>query len=162
MLTFKQFLMEGVVDQVQSTMDLTKKLAPRLARTGVGALFTPDTQLDTLVSAVNPNQPGLQGSYRYSPDPTKKLNKDGMYHTIKVFTTDPAAMGIPGSEDNSTLRHELQHRAQLISIAQDNPGVHPESLMQKASYSKFDDVMPLQRSWFTNFPGEDLSYKFYQ
>ena len=152
--------MEGVVDQVQSTMDLTKKLAPRLARTGVGALFTPDTQLDTLVSAVNPNQPGLQGSYRYVPDPTKKLNKDGMYHTIKVFTTDPGKIGIPGSEANSTLRHELQHRAQLISIAQDNPGVHPESLMQKASYSKFDDVMPLQRSWFTPFPGEDLSYKF--
>lgn len=162
MLTFKQFLMEGVVDQVQSTMDLTKKLAPRIARSGAGGLFTPDTQLDTLVSAVKPERPGLQGVYRYVTDPTRKFNKDGMYHTIKVFSTTPAEIGIPGSEANSTLRHELQHRAQVISIARDNPnlGLGPEAIMQKASYSKFDDVMPLQRGWFTPFPGPDLSYKF--
>jgi len=161
MLTFKQFLMEGVVHQVQSTMDLTKKLAPRIADKGSGALFTSDTQLDTLVTAFPPQERGLQGAYRYATDPTRKLNKDGRYHVIKVFTTNPAEIGIPGTNDNSTLRHELQHRYQITSLARDNPGLGPEALMQKSNYSKFDDVIPLRnRNWMTLFPGPDLSYKF--
>ena len=161
MLTFKQFLMEGVVDQVQSTMDLTKKLAPRLANKGSAALFTPDGDLDTLVMASPIEDPAFKGAYRSTTDPTRKLNKDGKYNVIKVFSDTPAKIGIPGSDDNSTLRHELQHRFQVISASQKNPNLSPEAMMQKLMSSKYNNLIPLRQRSFTFSPhGPELSYKF--
>ena len=137
MMRFKQFLMEGVVDQINSTRTLASYIAPRVK--GVQTFYNlPGSSVDTIVTTPS-KQSSTLGSYDYRVNPLINKN-DQDFHLIKVYTDNAENLGIPSSRENSTLRHELQHRNQMNQMIQDRPNVAPSKLYGSMISSKYDSL----------------------
>jgi len=138
MLTFKQFLMEGVVDQIKSTKKLASIIAPEVK--GVKTFYDlPGSSVDTLV-ATPPADSTKLGSYDYRVAPPITKNDRDDFNYIRVYTDNPERLGIPSSIENSTLRHELQHRYQMNQMIQDRPSVSPSDILGSMVSSKYDSL----------------------
>ena len=138
MMRFKQFLMEGVVDQINSTRTLASYIAPRVK--GVQTFYNlPGSSVDTLV-ATPPADSIKRGSYDYRVAPPITKNDRDDFNYIRVYTDNPERLGIPSSQENSTLRHELQHRKQMNQMIQDRPNVAPSDILGSMVSSKYDSL----------------------
>ena len=139
MMRFKQFLMEGVVDQINSTRKLAAFIAPKVK--GVKTFENlPGSFVDTLI-ATPPADSTKLGSFGYYSDPSGiRKEKGGDFNSIKIYTDNAERLGIPSSVENATLRHELQHRYQMNQRIQNNPGVHPSDILASLNSSKFDSL----------------------
>lgn len=138
-MRFKQFLMEGVVDQINSTRKLAAFIAPEVK--GVKTFYNlPGSSVDTLV-ATPPADSTKLGSYDYRVVPKSLHGHDrDDFNYIRVYTDNPERLGIPSSVENSTLRHELQHRYQMNQIIQNSPGVSPSDILGSMVSSKYDSL----------------------
>jgi len=138
MMRFKQFLIEGVVDQINSTRTLASYIAPRVK--GVKTFYDlPGSSVDTLV-ATPPADSTKLGSYDYRVAPSITKNDRDDFNFIKVYTDNPERLGISSSIENSTLRHELQHRYQMNQMIQDRPSVSPSDILGSMVSSKYDSL----------------------
>jgi hypothetical protein len=122
MLRFKQFLVEGVVDQIQASRTRADLLGKNLAKTGKSTNYALGG-IGTYVF-VEPKDSRTLGDYRFLSKEKEysggvKLSHDA--HKINIYTDSPAQIRIPTSQENSALRHELQHLFQKSRQLQDNP-----------------------------------------
>ena len=130
--------MEGVVDQINSTRTLASYIAPRVK--GVQTFYNlPGSSVDTLV-ATPPADSIKRGSYDYRVAPPITKNDRDDFNYIRVYTDNPERLGIPSSQENSTLRHELQHRKQMNQMIQDRPNVAPSDILGSMVSSKYDSL----------------------
>lgn len=138
MLRFKQFLIEGVVDQIQLTQKRARLLAPELVKMNQNINYR-FGGIDTGVF-VGPRNLETRGTYAFIPK--GKEFTDGTknpldFHRIGINTDDIKNISIPISQENSTLRHELQHLWQKARQLATNPAY---ALSTKNS-KKFDNVV---------------------
>ena len=160
MLRFKQFLLEGVENQIKRTQKSANLLGQDLAKTGKSARYRFDG-IDTFAYVQPSNEKSL-GNYSFFPKGVKltddTINTDD-FHRIKVFTDNPTQITNLASQQNSTLRHELQHLWQRSQQLKDNP-----QYVDKKN-TKYNNIRPKEglglntSEYIKNEIGKDLSYK---
>jgi len=161
MISFKQFLLEGVVDQIKSTRRRSDLLAQEMAK-GLSNDSYKFGGIRTML-AVDPADNVSSGSYRYIPAGAGKSTVTGQattepIHYITVNTDKPAKLFDPQSAEKSTLRHELQHLFQRDAQLSANP----EYAMNRKISSKFNDIRGMGPNSAEhikqNNMGQDYSY----
>jgi|694.fasta_scaffold25308_13 hypothetical protein len=161
MISFKQFLLEGVVSQINSTRRRSDLLAQEMAK-GLSNDSYKFGGIRTML-AVDPADNVSSGSYRYIPAGAGKSSITGQattepIHYITVNTDKPAKLFDPQSAEKSTLRHELQHLFQRDAQLSANP----EYAMNRKISSKFNDIRGMGPNSTEhikqNNMGQDYSY----
>lgn len=161
MISFKQFLLEGVVSQINSTRRRSDLLAQEMAK-GLSNDSYKFGGIRTMM-AVDPADNISSGSYRYIPAGAGKSTVTGQpttepIHYITLNTDKPAKLFDPQSAEKSTLRHELQHLYQRDAQLSANP----EYAMNRKISSKFNNIRGMGPNSTEhikqNNMGQDYSY----
>lgn len=161
MISFKQFLLEGVVSQINSTRRRSDLLAQEMAK-GLSNDSYKFGGIRTMM-AVDPADNVSSGSYRYIPAGAGKSTITGQpttepIHYITLNTDKPAKLFDPQSAEKSTLRHELQHLFQRDAQLSANP----EYAMNRKISSKFNNISGVGPNTTEhikqNNMGQDFSY----
>lgn len=161
MISFKQFLLEGVVSQINSTRRRSDLLAQEMAK-GLSNDSYKFGGIRTMM-AVDPADNVSSGSYRYIPAGAGKSTITGQpttepIHYITLNTDKPAKLFDPQSAEKSTLRHELQHLYQRDAQLSANP----EYAMNRKISSKFNNISGVGPNTTEhikqNNMGQDFSY----
>jgi hypothetical protein len=160
MLRFKQFLLEGVEDQIKRTQKSANLLGRDLAKNGVSSKYRFDG-IDTYAFVLPSNEKSY-GNYSFVPKGVKlsddSINPDD-FHRIRVYTDNHTQITNPASQQNSTLRHELQHLWQRSEQLKDNP-----QYVDKKN-TKYNNIRPREgldlnsSEYLKNEIGKDLSYR---
>jgi len=131
MLRFKQFLLEGIVDQINYAKETRKEFAKKFdPKRGRSYIYQPDNPSGSQFLQVKPDMTTTLGDFMQLSD------KDGKIGTaIRIYTNNPSNVFKQGSEEWATMAHELGHSYQEKKITEKNPN---RPFEQSARYSKVE------------------------
>ena len=161
MISFKQFLLEGVVSQINSTRRRSDLLAQEMAK-GLSNDSYKFGGIRTIM-AVEPADNVSTGSYRYIPPGAGISTRTGQpttepIHYIRMNTDNPSKLFDPQSAEKSTLRHELQHLYQRDAQLSANP----DYALNRKNSSKFNNIRGIGPNTTEHIKqnniGKDFSY----